>query len=204
MSSLQGAPGSPVSVVNKLYVPRGKRYISGAVLLLEQDGLTKFLVVKERSWPKCDRKWGIPKGKREGEESPWDCMVREVREEVGIDLLKIPITVIGRCRRARTYIVFIVLHSMPLIKIQRREIKTFRWVTPQECYCVFNAKRKTWVSWITPQTSPTSSPPQTLMGNMALGIVTQNLPRVLGKNSPLANSFLQVGEDPPPLIEVTA
>jgi len=150
-----------------------KQTVAGAVLLLKQNGVTKFLAVKERSWPKCDRKWGIPKGKREGSESLWDCMVREVMEEVGIDLQSIPITVIGRCRRARTYIVFIVLHSMPTIKIQRREIKTYRWVMPSECHCVLNTQGKNWVSWITLQSTDES-----LIGNRALGIVTQNLSRM--------------------------
>ena len=154
-----------------------KRTVAGAVLLFEQNSVTRFLAVKERSWPKRDRKWGIPKGKRERSESLWDCMVREVKEEVGVDLTKIPMTVIGRCRRARTYIVFIVLHAVPVVKIQRREIKTFRWVAPEECHCVLNDQGHL-ASWISPQTPQGCAKQQCLVGNKALCIVTQNFGRM--------------------------
>jgi len=39
----------------------------------------------------CPNMWDLPGGGREGEETPEACMIRETREEVGLDLAGVPI-----------------------------------------------------------------------------------------------------------------
>lgn len=52
------------------------------------------VLVHERSFPVELRKWGIPKGSMERGESVDECIVREVNEEIGINLAKFPHTVL--------------------------------------------------------------------------------------------------------------
>src|SRR5208337_2150640 len=85
-----------------------KRMVCGAMLLVnERDGV-KFLVVKERSWPVRDRKWGLPKGKLEEGETLWGAMIREVKEEVGVDLCSTPYVVVGCCKHSGIFVAMIL------------------------------------------------------------------------------------------------
>ena len=50
------------------------------------DCLDKLLLVKRQSFKSQGNKWGVPGGKLEENESPLAAVVRELREEVGLEL----------------------------------------------------------------------------------------------------------------------
>jgi len=60
----------------------GVRIVTAAVI--EEDG--KILIAKRRAGDRFGRLWEFPGGKLESGESPEQCLERELREELGIDV----------------------------------------------------------------------------------------------------------------------
>lgn len=91
------------------------------------------LVVKERAFPKELRKWGIPKGKRKGNESVDECMKREVLEEVGLDLDVLAHKSLYTRIRANVKVLVLEEEKENVsVKIDRVEIKKYKWLSIEE------------------------------------------------------------------------
>lgn len=86
------------------------------------------LMVKQ----KISQKWGIPKGTQEPAESTQDCMLREVKEETGLNLSLLPHRVVGIRQVSRCYIYLIQLLCSPPKHISKdydtTEIERIEWV----------------------------------------------------------------------------
>ncbi len=61
-----------------------EQYIKVSAGLIEKDG--KFLIAKRPASKSFGGKWEFPGGKIEPEETPEQCLVREIKEEFGIDV----------------------------------------------------------------------------------------------------------------------
>ena len=92
------------------------------------------LVIKERSFPLELRKWGIPKGTMVKKETPFQCIEREVYEEVGIDLKTIKYSLFHINPKLLTteYIILSKDISEINIRIDRGEIKKAMWMKVEE------------------------------------------------------------------------
>ncbi len=66
----------------------------GALIL---DITLKYCVVVHENSRPC-RKKGFPKGSRKKYETPDNCVFREVKEEINVDISKLPYTIIGGSR----------------------------------------------------------------------------------------------------------
>lgn len=75
-------------------------------------------------------KWSFPKGHSNDGEQPFECAIREVAEETGIDTLPIPTNdvKIGY----GNYFVFRLGEPLPLIPRDTNEIMDTKWVTLEE------------------------------------------------------------------------
>ena len=82
--------------------------------------------------------WGIPAGKVEQGESSDEAIVRELKEETGIELLKYDVEHIGQLdiEYEALIVEFIVFYKKfddaPSIKLDPNEHTTHRWITPTE------------------------------------------------------------------------
>lgn len=73
-------------------------------------------------------KWGFPKGRLEGTESPRECAVREVREETSISL---PPTKLNKCIVCDDTTLYMVeVQSKPQVRIDERECDMYMWLKP--------------------------------------------------------------------------
>lgn len=81
--------------------------------------------------------WGIPSGKRDGEESPLDTACRETAEETGIviphnDMKFFSTVYVKFADYDFVYHIFHAnLNSKPTIKISRGEHKAAKWISPK-------------------------------------------------------------------------
>ena len=75
-------------------------------------------------------KWSFPKGHSNDGEQPFECAMREVAEETGIDTLPVPIddVKIGY----GNYFVFSLVEQLALIPRDTNEIMNTKWVTLDE------------------------------------------------------------------------
>ena len=64
-----------------------KKVNVAAYLLLEKDG--KFLFLKRQNTGYRDGDFGLPSGHLEDDESLEECIIREAKEEIGIDVLEV-------------------------------------------------------------------------------------------------------------------
>ncbi len=99
--------------------------------ILEKGG--KYLICRRGAGGSCAHMWEFPGGKREAGESPQECLERECREELGVEL-KIEGLFDSFCwqsgeRVMRFYFFFATLVKGTLVPTFHEEI---RWVTPQE------------------------------------------------------------------------
>lgn len=111
---------------------------SGAIIL--NKNLTKCLMVFQKS----SLFWGIPKGsKLDIYEDNFICMLREVKEEVGLDLNHIKIDVLGSFTihlEACIYVIKLNLDPLPICSPpmedgnENHEIEKVEWVKLEDAY----------------------------------------------------------------------
>ena len=85
-----------------------------------------------------DRVWGFPGGRLHAEETPYPGLVREVKEELGIDIkVLLPISVIRSYhRKSATWQVFVAYFCKIVgdtsVTIDPVEIEEVKWITKEE------------------------------------------------------------------------
>ncbi|RNL83565.1 NUDIX hydrolase [Halostreptopolyspora alba] len=106
-------------------LPRHSVSVTGIVIRLE-DG--KVLVIKRAD----DGRWVPPGGVMELHETPEECVVREVREETGVEVL--PDRLIGVYKNMKLGVVSLALRCHPVGGNIRTsdEASIATWVTPEE------------------------------------------------------------------------
>ncbi len=117
---------------------------SGCFLKINDCGVEKFLVFLRQDYKPQGNTWSVPAGKIEDDESPFECMIRELKEETGllfnVSDLKFhkKFNILYDFEKPAfdfEYNVFsIELNSKPDIKIDLNDHKEFRWVTPSEAF----------------------------------------------------------------------
>jgi len=108
----------------------GRAEIYGAVIRSRSD---KYLLVQGRK----TGKWSFPKGHTNSYETPFECVCREVGEEVGIDNLPQPIR--GLPLRIGYYYYFEMEDEIVPMPRDMSEIQDARWVSKNEmCNLILN------------------------------------------------------------------
>lgn len=103
---------------------------------LEHDG--KLVLLRRLPHKSAGDRWGLPAGKAEAGETPEEAMVREIREETGMevretDLVRRETWYVVHPDRQFTYHTFsLLLDDRPEIHLHPDEHHEARWVTPQE------------------------------------------------------------------------
>ena len=111
---------------------------AGAIIL--NNDLNKCLMVFQKS----SAYWGIPKGsKLNTNEDNFICMVREVKEEIGLDLNHIKFEILGKITvysETYVYILKIFLDPLPICSppfedgMENHEIEKVEWVLLEDAY----------------------------------------------------------------------
>jgi 8-oxo-dGTP pyrophosphatase MutT (NUDIX family) len=110
---------------------------AGALILNTK--MNRCLMVYQKS----SSLWGIPKGRREGNEDSYSCMIREVKEEIGLDLHTLRIKIIDKVRihdKAIIYIIKLYLYPLPICSPpyeegnENHEIEKIEWVPLDKAY----------------------------------------------------------------------
>ena len=77
-------------------------------------------------------KWSFPKGHMNPEENPWECAVRELREETGVILTTMPKHERPFLLRAAKYFVVKPDSEAKLCTMDQKEVCNLRWMTLEE------------------------------------------------------------------------
>lgn len=110
---------------------------AGALILNQK--LDKCLMV----FQKTSSLWGLPKGGRENKESSFNCMLREVKEEVGLDLNFLNFELLDTVKinnksNSQVYFVKLILDPLPICSPplengnENHEIMKIEWVPIQK------------------------------------------------------------------------
>jgi len=109
-----------------------EKFKRAGALILSSD-LKNCLMVFQKS----SKLWGIPKGQREKNEDSFMCMLREVREEIGLNLNNIKFEILGNIliyKESYIYIIRLFLDILPILSPpfergnQNHEISKIEWV----------------------------------------------------------------------------
>lgn len=98
----------------------------------------KFLFLKRHPEKPQGNTWGIPGGKLDKNETPRSAVIREIQEEVGIDINDETLQLVRPlyCRFPHIDYIFYIFYksfeSMPHVEMALDEHLEFRWVTPEE------------------------------------------------------------------------
>lgn len=129
--------------VNSNWLPRMIDNITrSAGCLIEYDG--KFLILRRKSDRPEGGTWGPPGGKIEGGETDIEAVLREIKEETGLDADLEKLEPLGKWNRSLPngllrYSAFRVrLNSSFGVKIKEDEHAEYKWVTPDECHAMKN------------------------------------------------------------------
>ncbi|MET7612613.1 NUDIX domain-containing protein [Streptomyces seoulensis] len=96
-----------------------------------RDDAGQVLLLKHRMWPES-RPWGLPTGfAKRGEEFPLT-VVREVKEETGLDVTPGRLVRLTSGYRLRVEVAYEALHTGGALKIDDFEILEARWFDPDE------------------------------------------------------------------------
>jgi mutator protein MutT len=118
--------------------PQFKPCVEVATIYLEYDG--QILLLHRQNNKSEGNKWGIPGGKVEKNETPLQAVVREIKEETGIDLSKHSIETLKPVYieyNDKNHFVYHAFRTQfqgdpSAIKINFDEHKGFTWVTPAD------------------------------------------------------------------------
>ena len=111
--------------------------VAGAALVDKND---KVIIVLGKKWDKKKSKWGFPKGHREAtDKCDFDCMVREVKEEIGLDITKTEYKIMQVCQDNAlmlSYVMYIIEIDIDLcevdLKIDENEISNIEIISWDE------------------------------------------------------------------------
>ena len=107
-------------------MPLTTRCAGGILHYQTKYGEDRYALVKGR----YHQKWSFPKGHLQEEEDPFDCAMREIKEETGLEVLPAPTTSlqIG----FGYYYIFEVDEEYPLVPKDTQEIINTKWMTIEE------------------------------------------------------------------------
>ena len=109
----------------------GAAVIQVAAGLIVRDG--RYLITRRRTGTHLGGLWEFPGGKREPGESLTDCLRRELREELGIDVaLPVLFRVIRHAYPGKTVELHFFHCSISGGEARALDCEEFRWVTPEE------------------------------------------------------------------------
>lgn len=114
--------GKRLNTLNK-YRQREKAEIYGAIIRSIHN---RYALVQGRK----SGKWSFPKGHANTGESPFDCVVREIGEEIGIDRLPMPTTSLSL--QVGYYYIFDVKEEFSMNPRDTNEIMNTGWFTKEE------------------------------------------------------------------------
>jgi mutator protein MutT len=93
----------------------------------------RYLIARRKAGAHLGGLWEFPGGKRESGESLEDCLHRELREELGIDVMApIPFRVIQHAYPEKTVEMHFFRCAVRRGEAQALECEEIRWVTPRE------------------------------------------------------------------------
>ena len=113
-------------------------YKRSGALIINSD-MNKCLMVFQKS----SLLWGIPKGQKEENEDCYLCMIREVKEEVGLNLNKLKFEILDNITindESYVYIIKIFLDPLPICSPpfeegnDNHEIEKIEWVNIEDAY----------------------------------------------------------------------
>lgn len=111
-----------------------KMRVSGC--FVEVDG--HILLVHRQPWKPDGDTWSVSAGKHEADETPLEALIREVKEETGIDISpfeieSIPLVFVRLAAFDIEYFVFHVqLPTRPEIVLEPDAHQAYQWTTPEE------------------------------------------------------------------------
>jgi ADP-ribose pyrophosphatase YjhB (NUDIX family) len=105
---------------------KAKSKVYGAILKYSVANRVSYALVQGR----YTGKWSFPKGHSDGDESPYQCALREVNEETGITVLPNPIDFVKI--GFGNYYIFEVNEEYELKPHDMNEIMNTKWVTLEE------------------------------------------------------------------------
>jgi 8-oxo-dGTP pyrophosphatase MutT (NUDIX family) len=106
-----------------MYRERDRAEIYGAIIRSKNN---RYALVQGRR----SGKWSFPKGHANPGESPFDCVVREIGEEIGVDRLPMPTTSLSL--QVGYYYVFDVKEEFIMNPRDTDEIMNVGWFTKEE------------------------------------------------------------------------
>ena len=98
----------------------------GGILYFKHNNRTEYAIVQGR----YTEKWSFPKGHSNDGETPLECSLREIAEEVGIDELPTPIEYL-RIGHGNYYL-FPLDHKVLLSPRDKHEVINTKWATIEE------------------------------------------------------------------------
>lgn len=102
------------------------------IILVDDSGAVLLQLRDAKDWIPFPDMWAVPGGMLEPGEEPLDCIVREVREELGIDLAPADVTFLGTT--TRSYGVehtFTARLNAPAGSIALTEGQRVEWFSPE-------------------------------------------------------------------------
>ena len=109
--------------------------IVSALVLVDQDG--RVLICERPKGKFMEGFWEFPGGKLEANELPDDCIIREVKEELGVDLSNScfsPLTFTTFDYEEFSVIIFLYLSREWEGFIKPKENQNLKWVRPNELF----------------------------------------------------------------------
>ncbi|MEE2785747.1 MAG: (deoxy)nucleoside triphosphate pyrophosphohydrolase [Myxococcota bacterium] len=111
-----------------------KRLVVAAALLREQwrsQGPSRILVTKRGRGVHLEGSWEFPGGKVEPNEPPADALVRELREELGVDITVGDIYAVGHHVYQSREVILLVYEAVIVSgELQRLGVADFQWMAP--------------------------------------------------------------------------